>query len=113
MYDAPVAAFAADGKKHFKEGMKYRRKPSVRARAAEEYALAAAAEPSNVEYTSSFQRALVSAAIMLSERGDGLAEKKDYNAAYTAYRQAYAFDPANELALIKMRQNARSTGASH
>src|SRR5262245_60682804 len=99
----PIAAFAADGRKHFNQGLKYEENRQWD-QAAREFALAVAEKPSNVEYTLHLQRALVSAAIMLVERGDGLADKKDYNAAYNAYRQAYAFDPSNELALIKMRR---------
>lgn len=105
----PLAAFAADGKKHFKEGLKYEENRQWD-KAAQEFALAAAEKPSNVEYTLHLQRALVAAAIMLVERGDTLAEKKDYNAAYNAYRQAFAFDPTNELALIKMRRMLEAQG---
>jgi general secretion pathway protein D len=97
----PVAAFA-DGKKHFKEGMKFEENMQWD-KAAEKFALAVAEKPSNVEYRLHLQRSLVMAAIMLVERGDKFAEQKDYNAAYQAYRQAYSFDPTNELALIKMR----------
>jgi general secretion pathway protein D len=100
---APIAAFAADGKKHFNEGIKYEENRQWD-KAAQEFALAVSEKPSNVEYQLHLQRALVSAAIMLVERGDSLAEKKDYNAAYNAYRQAFAFDPTNELALVKMRR---------
>jgi general secretion pathway protein D len=109
MLAAPIAAFAADGKKHFKEGMKYEENRQWD-KAAQEFALAAAEKPNNVEYTLHLQRALVSAAIMLVERGDTLAEKKDYNAAYNAYRQAFSFDPTNELALIKMRRMLEAQG---
>jgi general secretion pathway protein D len=98
---APVVGLA-DGKKHFKEGMKYEANRQWD-KAAEQFALALADSPSNPEYDLHLKRALVQAAIMLVERGDTLAEKKDYNAAYTAYRQAFSFDPTNELALIKMR----------
>ena len=100
---APVASLAADGKKHFKEGLKYEENLQWD-KAAEQFALAVAEKPSNVEYQLHLQRALISAGIMLSKRGDELAEKKDYNAAYQAYRQAYSFDQTNELALIKMRR---------
>ncbi len=100
---APVAGFAADGKKHFKEGLKYEENRQWD-KAAQQFALAVSEKPSNIEYQLHLQRALVKSALMLIERGDGLAEKKDYNAAYTAYRQAFAFDPTNELALIKMRR---------
>ena len=105
---APIAALA-DGKKHFKEGLKYEDNRQWD-QAAREFALAVSESPSNVEYQLHLQRALVSAAIMLVERGDSLAEKKDYNAAYNAYRQAYAFDPSNELALIKMRRMLEAQG---
>jgi len=106
---APIAAFAADGKKHFKEGLKYEENRQWD-QAAREFALAVSEKPSNVEYQLHLQRALVSAAIMLVERGDTLAEKKDYNAAYNAFRQAFAFDPSNELALIKMRKMLEAQG---
>jgi len=69
-----------------------------------------AEKPSNVEYQLHLQRALLSASIMLTERGDSLADKKDYNAAYNAYRQAFSFDPSNELALIKMRRMLEAQG---
>src|SRR5207244_12291946 len=109
MLAAPIAAFAADGKKHFKDGMKYKENRQWY-KAAQEFALAAAEKPNNVEYALHLQRALVSAAIMLVERGDSLAEKKDFNAAYNAYRQAFSFDPTNELALIKMRRMLEAQG---
>jgi general secretion pathway protein D len=105
----PLMAFAADGKKHFKEGMKYEENRQWD-KAAQEFALAVAEKPSNVEYQLHLQRALVAAAIMLVERGDSLADKKDYNSAYNAYRQAFAFDPTNELALIKMRRMLEAQG---
>jgi general secretion pathway protein D len=106
---APVAGFAADGKKHFKEGLKYEENRQWD-KAAQQFALAVSEKPSNIEYQLHLQRSLVSAALMLIERGDSLAEKKDYNAAYTAYRQAFAFDPTNELALIKMRRMLEAQG---
>jgi general secretion pathway protein D len=106
---APIAGFAADGKKHFKEGLKYEENRQWD-KAAQEFALAYSEKPSNVEYALHLQRALVSAAIMLVERGDSLADKKDYNAAYNAYRQAFAFDPTNELSLVKMRRMLEAQG---
>src|SRR5215510_7798263 len=109
MLAAPIVAFASDGKKHFKEGLKYEENRQWD-KAAQAYALATSEKPSNVEYQLHLQRALVSAGIMLVERGDSLAEKKDYNAAYNAYRQAFAFDPSNELALIKMRRMLEAQG---
>lgn len=103
MLAAPLGAFAADGKKHFNNGLKFEENRQWD-KAAQEFALAVSEKPSNVEYILHLQRALVSAAIMLVERGDTLADKKDYNAAYNAYRQAFSYDPTNELALVKMRR---------
>lgn len=103
MLAAPLGAFAADGKKHFNSGLKFEENRQWD-KAAQEFALAVSEKPSNVEYSLHLQRALVSAAIMLVERGDSLMEKKDYNAAYNAYRQAFSYDPTNELALVKMRR---------
>lgn len=103
MLAAPLGAFAADGKKHFNNGLKFEENRQWD-KAAQEFALAVSEKPSNVEYTLHLQRALVSAAIMLVERGDSLVDKKDYNAAYNAYRQAFSYDPTNELALVKMRR---------
>ena len=106
---APVATLAGDGKKHFKQGLKYEENQQWD-KAAEQFALAAAEKPSNVEYQLHLQRALLSAGIMLVKRGDNLAEQKDFNAAYEAYRQAYAYDPTNELALIKARRMLEAQG---
>jgi general secretion pathway protein D len=103
MLAAPLGAFAADGKKHFNNGLKFEENHQWD-KAAQEFALAVSEKPSNVEYTLHLQRALVSAGIMLVERGDTLADKKDYNAAYNAFRQAFSYDPSNELALVKMRR---------
>ena len=103
MLAAPLGAFAADGKKHFNSGLKFEENRQWD-KAAQEFALAVSEKPSNVEYALHLQRALVSAGIMLVERGDSLAEKKDYNAAYNAFRQAFSYDPSNELALVKMRR---------
>src|SRR5215471_9652859 len=105
----PTAIFAADGKKHFKQGLKYEVNKQWD-KAAQEYALANAEAPSNVEYILHLQRALVSAGIMLAERGDMLAQQKDYNAAYAAYRQAAAYDPTNEVAKFKMRRMLEAQG---
>ena len=105
----PVMSFAADGKKHFKNGLKYEDNRQWD-EAAKQFALAVAEKPSNIEYQLHLQRALVNAAVTLVERGDRLAEQKDYNAAYNAYRQAFAFDRSNELALVKMRRMLESQG---
>jgi general secretion pathway protein D len=98
----PMSIYA-DHKKYFKEGLRFEQNKQWD-KAAERFALAVAEKPSNIEYTLHFQRSLVNAGIMLVERGDMLFEQKDYDAAYQAYRQAYSFDPTNDLARIKMRK---------
>ena len=108
----PAGDAATNGKKHFNEGIQH-----ARARrwdkAAARLALAVSEEPSNIEYQLHLQSALVNAAVMYVDLGDRLAAAKDYNAAYRAYQQAYAFDAANVNTLVKMRhmlEAQRATG---
>jgi general secretion pathway protein D len=108
MLAVPVVSFA-DHKKYFKEGMKYEINRQWD-KAAEQFALAASEKPANVEYQLHLSRALVNAALMLIERGDRLADQKDYQAAYQAFRQAFSFDRTNELALIKARNMLTALG---
>src|ERR1700754_4464649 len=83
----PIAALASDGKKHFKQGVKFEDNRQWD-KAAEQFALALAEKPSSIEYQLHLQRCLVNAGAMLVERGERLAEQKDYNAAYQAFRQS-------------------------
>lgn len=108
MLALPVISFA-DHKKSFKEGLRYEINRQWD-KAAEQFALAASEKPANVEYQLHLSRALVNAALMLIERGDKLADQKDYQAAYQAYRQAFSFDQTNELALIKARRMLEALG---
>jgi general secretion pathway protein D len=105
---SPLSTYA-NHKKYFKEGMSFEENKQWD-KAAEKFALAVAEKPSNIEYQIHFQRALVNAGIMLVERGDRLAVQKDFNAAYQAYRQAYSFDPTNDVARIKMRRMLEEQG---
>jgi len=109
MLMVPIAALASDGKKHFKQGMQFEDNRQWD-KAAMQFALALAEKPSNIEYQLHLQKCLVNAGAMLVERGDKLAEQKDYNAAYQAYRQAYSFDATNEMALIKARRMLEKQG---
>jgi general secretion pathway protein D len=108
MLALPVVSFA-DHKKLFKEGLKYETNRQWD-KAAEQFAQAVSEKPANVEYQLHLSRALVNAALMLIDRGDKLADQKDYQAAYTAYRQAFSFDQTNELALIKARRMLEAMG---
>jgi general secretion pathway protein D len=107
---SPLSAFADKkdkgndkGKKHFKLGVAYEQNKQWD-KAAQEFTLASAEAPSDIEYTLHLRVALVNAAIMLSHRGDMLADQKDFNAAYQSYRQAYSYDPSDEISLVKMRR---------
>jgi general secretion pathway protein D len=109
LLSVPLAALASDGKKHYKQGMQFEENRQWD-KAAEQFALALAEKPSNIEYQLHLQKCLVNAGAMLVERGDKLAEQKDFNAAYQAYRQAYSFDSTNEMALIKARRMLEKQG---
>ncbi|MBI3652202.1 MAG: hypothetical protein HY231_14370 [Acidobacteria bacterium] len=104
----PVVSFA-DHKKQFKEGLKYEENRQWD-KAAEAFALASSEKPANVEYELHLSRALVNACLMLIERGDRLADQKDFQAAYQMYRQAFAYDRTNELSLIKARRMLEAMG---
>ncbi len=102
------------GKKNFKEGMKYEELQQWDM-AAQQFALAVAAEPNNAEYKLHYLRALQQASLMFLKRGDALAEQNDFASAYTAYRQAFNYDQGNEISRLKMErmlelQKAQATG---
>ena len=90
------------GKKSFQEGLKHEAVQQWDL-AAQEFALALAADPTNVEYKLHYGRALQNASVMFVKRGDELAKQGDYASAYNAFRQASGYDPGNEMASLKMR----------
>ena len=91
------------GKKNFEEGVKYETAEQWDL-AAQQYALAVAAEPDNAEYRLRMLRAMQMASLMFSARGDLLEAKNDYAGAYHAYALASTYDPANETTRIKMKR---------
>src|SRR5688572_9838411 len=104
---SPVAALAlGDGKKHFKQGMKHEVAEEWD-KAVEEFALAVSENPKNPEYRLHLTRALFNASQMFMKRGTTAANEKDFEAAYLAFRRAYAFDPTNELAKSEMERMVR------
>ncbi len=104
---APVPALASgNGKKKFKEGMRHEVAEEWD-KAAEAFALAVADSPKNPEYRLHLVRALFNASQMYMKRGRLLAEQKDYEGAYIAFRKAYGFDPVNELARSEMARMVR------
>jgi len=100
---APILANSREGKKNFREGQKYEtlRQWDL---AAQQYALAVAAEPNNPEYKLRYLRSLQQASLMFVRSGDTLVEQGDYASAYSAYRQAFSYDQGNELAKLKMER---------
>lgn len=104
---APVPTLASgNGKKKFKEGMRHEVAEEWD-KAAEAFALAVADSPKNPEYRLHLVRALFNASQMYMKRGRLLAEQKDYEGAYIAFRKAYGFDPVNELARSEMARMVR------
>jgi general secretion pathway protein D len=104
---SPTAVLArGEGKKHFKQGLKHEVAEEWD-KAVEEFALAIADNPKNPEYRLHYRRALFNASQMFMKRGRMLAEEKDYEGAFIAFRKSYGFDPVNELAKSEMARMLR------
>lgn len=104
---SPSAALAlGEGKKHFKQGLKHEAAEEWD-KAAEEFAIAVNDNPKNPEYRLHLRRALFNASQMYMQKGRTLAQEKDFEGAYIAFRKAYAFDPVNELARSEMARMVR------
>ncbi|HEX8142914.1 MAG TPA: secretin N-terminal domain-containing protein [Pyrinomonadaceae bacterium] len=112
---APMTAFAKKGEKNYKQGLQFEAAQQWD-RAAQEFSLAVAADPANMEYQLHLRRALFNASQMYMIQGRSLAEQRDYIGAYNAFRQAYGYDPVNQLALSEMdrmlRLQSEKEGAS-
>lgn len=102
----PITAFAKKGEKNFKRGMQYEQAQQWD-KAAQEFTLAVAADPSNMEYQLHFRRASFNASQTYMQQGRSLAERGDFVGAYNAFRQAYGYDPVNELAVSEMERMLR------
>jgi general secretion pathway protein D len=103
---APMTAFAKKGEKNFKLGLQYESAQQWE-KAAQEFTLAVAADPSNIEYQLHYRRAVFNASQTYMQQGRALAEQRDYIGAYNAFRQAYGYDPVNELAISEMERMLR------
>src|SRR5688572_10678781 len=97
----PVTAFGKKGEKHFKRGMDFEEAQQWD-KAAQEFTLAVAADPSNMEYQLHFRRASFNASQTYMQQGRSLSERGDFVGAYNPFRQAYGYDPVNELAVSEM-----------
>ncbi len=102
----PVTTLAKKGEKHYKQGLKYEMAQQWE-KAAQEFTLALAANPSDVEYQLHFRRASFNASQAFMQKGRALAEQQDYVGAYNAFRQAFGYDPVNELAVSEMNRMLR------
>jgi general secretion pathway protein D len=98
-----ILAGGKKGAKNFKRGLQYESAQQWD-KAAQEYTLAVAADPANMDYQLHYRRAMFNASQMFMQQGRALAEQKDYVGAYNAYRQAYGYDPVNQLALSEMER---------
>jgi general secretion pathway protein D len=106
MLAVPVSAFGKKGKDSFNRGMKYEQAQQWE-KAAQEFTLAVAADPSNVDYQLHYRRAIFNASQMFMQQGRSLAEARDYVGAYNAFRQAFGYDPVNQLAVSEMERMVR------
>ncbi|HEU4509823.1 MAG TPA: hypothetical protein VFR78_16435, partial [Pyrinomonadaceae bacterium] len=102
----PLTAYAKKGEKNFKRGMQYEEAQQWD-KAAQEFTLAVAADPSNMEYQLHFRRASFNASQTYMQQGRSLSERGDFVGAYNAFRQAYGYDPVNELAVSEMERMLR------
>jgi general secretion pathway protein D len=102
----PVTAFGRKGDKNFKRGMQFEEAQQWD-KAAQEFTLAVAADPSNMEYQLHFRRASFNASQTYMQQGRSLSERGDFVGAYNSFRQAYGFDPVNELAVSEMERMLR------
>jgi general secretion pathway protein D len=102
----PITALAKKGDKNFKRGMQFEAAQQWD-KAAQEFTLAVAADPSNMEYQLHFRRASFNASQTFMQQGRALAERGDFTGAFNAFRQAYGYDPVNELAVAEMERMLR------
>ncbi|MFN2480274.1 MAG: secretin N-terminal domain-containing protein, partial [Pyrinomonadaceae bacterium] len=103
---APLAVSAKKGEKNYKAGLNHEKMEQWE-QAAQEFALAVATNPADMEYQLHYRRALFNASQKFMDQGRALAEQGDYTGAYNAFRQAYGYDPVNELAVAEMNRMLR------
>src|SRR5438128_1289769 len=99
----PMSAFAKKGRDHFNKGLDFEHAQQWE-KAAQEFTLALAEDPSNVDYQLHYRRSVFNASQMFMQQGRSLAEQRDYVGAYKAFRQAFGYDPVNPLAVSEMER---------
>src|ERR1051326_8526866 len=106
MLALPMSAFARKGRDHYNRGMDYEKSQQWE-KAAHEFTLALAEDPSNIDYQLHYRRAVFNASQMFMQQGRSLAEQRDFVGAYNAFRQAFGYDPVNQLAVSEMERMLR------
>src|SRR3989440_2750207 len=106
MLALPMSAFARKGRDAYNRGLDYERAQQWE-KAAHEFTLALAEDPGNVDYQLHYRRAIFNASQMFMQQGRSLAEQRDYVGAYNAFRQAFGYDPVNQLAVSEMERMVR------
>src|SRR5713226_7798935 len=102
----PVSALGKKGKEHYDRGMKFEQAEQWE-KAAQEFTLAIAADPRNVDYQLHYRRSVFNASQAFMQQGRSLAEQRDYVGAYNAFRMAFGYDPVNQLAVSEMERMVR------
>src|SRR5256885_13161550 len=106
MLALPMSVFANKGKDHFTQARKCEQAQQWE-QAAQEFTLALAADPSNADFQLHYRRSVFNASQMFMQKGRSLAEQRDYVGAYNAFRQAFGYDPVNQLAVSEMERMLR------
>lgn len=106
MLVVPVSALGKKGKDSYNRGLKYELAQQWE-KAAQEFTMAVAADPANVDYQLHYRRAIFNASQTFMQQGRSLAEARDYVGAYNAFRQAFGYDPVNQLAVSEMERMVR------
>ncbi len=106
MLALPVSALAKRSKDHYRKGLDFEHAQQWE-KAAQEFTLALAEDPGNVDYQLHYRRAIFNASQTFMQQGRSLAEQRDYVGAYNAFRQAFGYDPVNQLAVSEMERMLR------
>jgi len=106
MLALPMSAFGRKGRDAYNRGLDYERAQQWE-KAAHEFTLALAEDPSNVDYQLHYRRSIFNASQAFMQQGRSLAEQRDYVGAYNAFRQAFGYDPVNQLAVSEMERMLR------
>src|SRR3954466_533403 len=106
MLALPMSAFARKGRDAYNRGLEYE-KAQQWEKAAHEFTVALAEDPANVDYQLHYRRSIFNASQQFMQQGRSLAEQRDFVGAYNAFRQAYGYDPVNQLAVSEMDRRLR------